>query len=170
MKKILVIGLLVLAGCGGEWFIFVKKTFGCTLCDMNLGTFDVSFRRFRHNWFWIDIDYDLNREVFLRQDVIHVCHRQYSTDVIFYSESESTESDVVRLKDKGKLHVSFYTYKRGVFNGDTIMLYMRDAIYTAEGTVPIDSVMLIAGDIFQFKDWFTKKKGKAKYGRYRIKL
>jgi hypothetical protein len=156
---------IVLTGCARGSFLHIQ-VYSSQEKEKNIGTFDIHFWRYSFDRFWGTINYDLKKGIILYKDSVNVRYNGHIKDVIIIDDTYRKDNPLL-LSDKGAMAVRFYLYTQ---QGDTVMMYTKNAIYTSSGVLPIDSVRFIQGEHFKFKDNFVKRKGKTKYGYYQIFL
>ena len=186
MKKIVfhktvLLYCLILTSCSSSYFLNIQ-TYPSVMSENNIGSFDIFCWRWGANRFWITIDYDLKKELLLYKDSVNICYYGEKQDIILFKENDANnETEPMKLSEKGRLYLRFYTSDPvlrkqlgrtniKMIKGDTVILHSNNALFTLSEVFPLDSVKFIQGEPYKFKDYFKKKKGKEKYGYYKISL
>ena len=184
MKKIVFFEIvflycLILSGCSNRYFLQIQ-TYPIDIFESDIGDFNIFFWRFRNNYFWGTIDYDLKKDLLLYKDSVKIYfHGEIQDWIRIYKENDFSGTTEIKLSGKGRLFVRFYPLdpflmeelgRSRVFKGDTVILRTQNALLTSSGVFSLDSVRFVQGERFKFKDKFVGKKGGAKYGHYSFSL
>lgn len=174
--KTAILYILILSGCAAGNSVLHIQTYPRDMPESGIGNFDISFRRFHYNRFWSTVNYDLNKDILLHKDSVTICYKDQVKNVVLLKLDDSfkdSDNKILKLSGKGTLIFRFYPEYLGftnVMQGDTVMLYTKNALFTSTSIIPLDSVRFIQGERYKFKDNFVKWKGKAEYGFYKISL
>ena len=166
---------LILTGCVASNSAVHIQTYPIHIPESEIGNFDVFFRRYSFNRFWFEIDYDLKQDLMLYKDSVRICYKGKINDVVLFKrdDNNNAEMKLIKLTRNGTLIFRFYPEHSDFFRvmqGDTVMLYTKNALFTSSDVFPLDSIRFIQGERYKFKDNFVKKKGKPEYGYYTISL
>jgi len=156
---------LILAGCSSSYFLNIQ-TYPSIVPENDIGSFDIHFWRYSFDRFWNTIDYDLKKDIMLYKDSVKVCYQGQIKEVV-YIEEPYRKDNFLKLSNKGRIAIRFYFYTQ---QGDTVMMYTKNAFLAPSGVLPLDSVQFIHGERFKLKDNFVRRKGNPKYGYYTISL